>query len=287
MIKQGTKEWHEWRRQGIGASEAPDIMGIGYNTPYEWWARRVGLIPNKEITSSMQRGNDLEPLARMEFERMTGIKMTPALKEHHEIPWLRCSLDGLSEQGQVLEIKALKKEYHEMALNGDIPPIYYPQCQHQMKVLEVSFVYYFSIDVEFYLKKSKIRGKVLEIDRDNSYIDNMLSKETKAWKCLQLLEEPELIDRDFLRRDDIEWQEAAEQWKYYNAQRKLVEDKEQEARNKLIELSGNTNSKGYGVRLTKSMRKGNVDYHSIEELKAINLDQYRKPPSVTYRIGAI
>ena len=55
-------------------------------------------------------------------------------------------------------------------------------------------------------------------------------------------------------------------------------------RKQLIFLAGESNVKGGGITMCQIQRKGNVDYSLIEELKGIDLDQYRKPSSFGWRI---
>ena len=42
-LRQNTPEWHRWRRQGIGASDAPVIMGeTPFKTPRTLWSIKTG-----------------------------------------------------------------------------------------------------------------------------------------------------------------------------------------------------------------------------------------------------
>lgn len=279
-IEQGTKAWHDWRSQGIGASEAPDIMGVGYLTPYQLWCERLGISAKRETTAYMQRGSDLEPIARGEFERVMGFKMTPSLKIHPKIDWMRCSLDGISEDEKaIVEIKCPNAKRHEMAMKGMIPPEYYPQVQHQIEVCGVDKAYYFSFDGS--------NGRVLEIDRDESYIKALISQELAFWTCLKELEEPKLSDRDYEHRLDADWCDTTNQWKEDYKILKIYEEKVEKHRLKLIELAQNANCEGNGVRVARTIRKGLVDYKAIPELKVVNLDEYRKKPVESWRIGVI
>jgi hypothetical protein len=66
----------------------------------------------------------------------------------------------------------------------------------------------------------------------------------------------------------------------------ILQQKEESLRGQLISLSQNQNSAGGGVRVSKLTRKGNVDYKKIPELKAVNLDEYRKAPMEYWKIVA-
>lgn len=277
MYQQGSKEWHEWRSQGIGASEAPNIMGVGYLTPHQLWCNRLGLTPKKQENSSMKRGQDLEPVAREEFTKQTGIKMNADLRIHPEIQWMRCSLDGISEDGQILEIKCPNRERHQMALDGVIPPEYFPQIQHQIEVCGVKSAFFFSFN--------GISGKVLEIERDDKYISNLISKESDFWYSIQNLEPPELLDKDYRDMNSLEWELAAQEWIECKNILDVYEVKEKDSKSKLIELANGSNCKGSSLKLSRSIRKGNINYHSIPELIGIDLEKFRKSPSEVWRIS--
>jgi len=42
-LQQNTPEWHRWRQQGLGASDAPVIMGeAAFKTPRMLWSIKTG-----------------------------------------------------------------------------------------------------------------------------------------------------------------------------------------------------------------------------------------------------
>jgi putative phage-type endonuclease len=75
---QGTQEWQEWRKTGLGGSDAPVIMGVSpWNTPYKLWAERCGLLAPRRSNSAMDRGNALEPKIRAQYELIRDLEMQP------------------------------------------------------------------------------------------------------------------------------------------------------------------------------------------------------------------
>lgn len=83
--------------------------------------------------------------------------------------------------------------------------------------------------------------------------------------------------KSYTLRDDTAWKEKAEKWLIKKQELDSLEKEEKKLREELIELASHQNSKGCGVRLTLSIRKGLVDYQSIPALKNIDLEKYRKP----------
>lgn len=277
--EQGTNEWLAWRNNGLGASDAPIIMNASsYCTPYQLWQRKLGLIPAQEMNFAMQRGHDLEPIARKKFIDATGIYVHPDLRVHPEIGWLRCSLDGISDDGEtILEIKCVNRQRHEIASYGKIPEEYYPQLQHQMAVCQ--------LDKCFYLSYNNDECIILECQADTQYITRMLKEEKKFWDCLQNLEPPELTEKDYVERNDFEWNHTATQWKQTNQQIKDLEKKLNLYRETLIKLAGQSNSKGCGINLSRIIRKGIIDYSSLlKDHGILDTHKYRKEPTETYRI---
>ena len=85
-------------------------------------------------------------------------------------------------------------------------------------------------------------------------------------------------------RTDAEWLTKAQKWR--EAKRELEKWKEIEdaLRLELIQLAGDNDASGGGIKLAKSTRKGLVDYEKIPELQGVDLDKYRKPTAVAWRI---
>jgi len=277
-IEQNTPEWLELRRGKIGASDAPIIMGASpWKTPLQLWKEKLGLSNSSYMNPAMKRGHDLEEKARKSFQEMSGIYVEPAVFIHENHDWMMASLDGIDfSRTKAVEIKCPGQKDHEMALQGIIPEKYYPQLQHQIKVCSLEFIYYFSFNGE--------SGKIIEVPRDDKFIAGLLKKELEFLKLLRDLESPKLLDRDFTEREDNEWALVACEWKTVNLQIKHLQEKEEELRNALIELSGNLSSQGAGLKLSKVIKRGLVDYKAIPELLNVNLDQYRKAPTECWRL---
>jgi putative phage-type endonuclease len=279
-MQQNTPEWLEMRKKYIGASDAPIIMGVSpWATPLQLWERKLNLCEEKTQTQAMKSGNDLEPIARENFEKIAGVSVVPKVIFHPRNKWMMASMDGISSSGKTaVEIKCpFNPRDHETALKGEIPEKYVPQLQHQMEVCDLDRIFYYS----YYQGK----GVLLELDRHERYIQEMLREEESFYRCMKEMEPPRLTDRDFIERWDSEWQDLATQWATIQQQMKIYQDQEEELRKRLILISGGMNTTGCGLRLTKVVRKGSVDYKSIPELKNVDLDQYRKEPSLSFRIG--
>lgn len=178
-LDQGSDEWLKFRQSKIGASDSSTILGINpYTTPLKLWGEKLGLIPGQKTNPAMQRGHDLEEVARDKFNQESGIVFKPAIGVSEDYEWMMASFDGVSECGTlILEIKANGKKWHTYVLeNGAPPPHHIPQLQHQMYIAGVNKAYYYSFDGE--------NGVTLEVERDEEYIESLIRKELDFWKCI-------------------------------------------------------------------------------------------------------
>lgn len=287
---QNTPAWLEFRKNKIGASDAPIIMEDSpWSTPYELWKNKMGLSEPRTISAYMERGHDLEEGARNFFEKQTGIAVYPQVILHDTLEWMMASVDGLSIDGKtVVEIKCPGKQDHALAKNGTVPAKYYAQLQHQMAVCNVPSMYYLSYDVwsDNITRRREEEGYIIEVKRDPDYIKDLIQKETDFWNCMQSFNAPDLCDRDFENKDDDIWIETACEWLDINVKIKALEEREQEIRGCLNQLSGGRNCSGGGIRVTKVVRKGSIDYSKIPVLHSVDLEQYRKPPSEFLKISS-
>lgn len=277
---QGTEEWLEFRKSMIGASDAPVIMGVSpWKTPNQLWEEKLGL-REPCINAAMRRGTEMEEEARKAFEEKTGHTVFPSVLLHSEKSWMMASVDGIDMEGKIIvEIKCPGKVDHEIALSGEVPEKYYPQLQHIMYVASVDKIYYFS-----YSMNSSI---VLEVRKNEKYIREMLDREEEFYRCLQHLEAPKLQERDFVQKNDDLWMQASQRYK--EVQKLLLSLKEEEdfLRQTLVCMSGKCNVMGNGIKLTKVLRKGSVDYSKIPELEGVDLEKYRKEKVESWRIQVL
>ncbi|HEX4374904.1 MAG TPA: YqaJ viral recombinase family protein [Puia sp.] len=193
-LEQRSSKWLQWRRNRICASDANIIMGTcnfkSIQKLYEEKTKCYEQVPN----IYMLRGIELEPIALEAFEKESGLIMFPCVVEH-ENRWMAASFDGMTiEQDSIVEIKCGGKKSHDLALNGVVDPRYYPQLQHQIEVSGLDFVFYYSFDGN--------KGKILEVKRDQSFIEEMIEKEFEFWQCLQALIPPEGIPKRKKRNHD-------------------------------------------------------------------------------------
>ncbi len=176
-LEQGTDAWLQWRSQGIGASDAPAIMGENpWKSPARLLQEKCGETRNFSPNAAMTRGMELEPEARKCYEHQVGVPVAPACLQSARFDWLRASVDGLAVDGSaVVEIKCGESVYSKSAASRQVPGYYFGQLQHILAVTNLQ-----AIDFWCYLPD---RPTVhLCVARDDAYIKRLLDIEQAFWQ---------------------------------------------------------------------------------------------------------
>ena len=170
---QGSDQWHLFRKGHIGASDASSVMGLNpFKSSLQLWEEKVFGWEN-EMTDKMRLGQEMEQEAREAYETMTGLKVFPIVLEHDFHDFISASMDGMNEDRSfAVEIKCGKGS-HALASMNRIPPYYMCQLQHQMFVSELNEIDYFS-----YSKKDTF---LINVKRDNEFIEKLIAKELSFW----------------------------------------------------------------------------------------------------------
>lgn len=201
-LEQNHPDWLKWRQKGLGASDATIIMGLS-----PWFSREqllekklreareaLGIYKKrpKGITGkdqadngAMARGRKLEPIARQLYTDLTGIISRPVCAIHQEHDWMRASLDGLSDDQQiVLEVKCVNAQDHQAALDGSVATKYLPQVQHQLLVTQAPLLHYWSYtdNPKFALKD---RAALVKMTAMPSYQAKVFEAERAFWEEFQ------------------------------------------------------------------------------------------------------
>jgi putative phage-type endonuclease len=277
-MAQGSAEWHEHRRKYRNASETPVVLNLSpWTTAYQLWQLKLGLI-TQEVTPAMQRGTELEPVAREAYEKVTGHVMQPLVVVDGEYS---ASLDGMTLGGErIVEIKCPVKGKDSALWKtieaGQLPEHYQWQVEHQLMVTKVALADVFVFD--------GADGVLLEVAPDES----RWSRIHEAWEMfapfLASKTAPPLSKGDVRERSDAEWTAAAAHY----LETKLFTEQSQkalgEAKDRLTALASHTSETGGGVTVTRYWKSGPIDYKKIPELKALDLEQYRGAPRKETRI---
>lgn len=282
-IIHGSEEWFEKRRKSITSTDAAAILGISpWSTALKKWEEKQGFRELPEKNEAMTRGLVLEPIALKAYNDLIGSDCAPAVVLHPYCEWIMSSLDGLSSDGlTMVEIKCPGHKDHMLAKSGVIPDYYQAQCQHHLMVTDLKSMHYFSFFQEEFLEPDMV---LINVERDETYQEKLMILYKKFYKNLIEFEAPEVQDGDYIKHEDAEWSNVLSHLRMAKEERVFAEEKEKIYKYKLIQLSEGRNSKGLGATVTKITKKGSVDYSKIPELKGIDLENYRTPPTYFWRV---
>ncbi|MBB4633198.1 lambda-exonuclease family protein [Sphingosinicella soli] len=179
-LDQGNARWLTWRSGGLGASDAPAVMGEN-----PWKSRKrllkekidalAGAVSQWRGNAVMARGNALEPEARRLYAGHTGRTVAPACLQSNRYEWMRASVDGICfASGAVVEIKCGDKAYAYSAEKRAAPRYYYGQLQHILAVTGYA-------RIDYWCWVPGRSPQHIEVARDAPYIDRMLDAEAAFW----------------------------------------------------------------------------------------------------------
>ena len=175
-LQQGTTEWLEWRSNGIGASDAPAIMGENpWKSADHLLSEKLGTSKKFEGNAAMARGTVLEPEARQRYEAMSKVRVAPACLQSNTHKWQRASVDGMAADGSaVVEIKCGESVYKKTARSRRVPGYYIGQLQHILAVTDLPHI-------DFFCWLPNLPEIHLRIKRDDSYIARLIVIEQAFW----------------------------------------------------------------------------------------------------------
>lgn len=183
-IVQGSPEWMALRVGKIGGSRIADLLTEGRNgesltrRKYKNELIRERLTGRKldtYKTPAMQRGIDLEPMARAWYEVNKNVFVDQvAIVLHPTIEGGQCSPDGIVEStNSLIEIKVPNPENHldNILTGGKQLEQYTDQCMWQLACMpEKEYCDLVSFDPEM---PDHLQGFVKRIYRDDEYIKKM------------------------------------------------------------------------------------------------------------------
>jgi putative phage-type endonuclease len=221
--KQNSKDWYAWRDQGLGASEAPVVMGDqSFSTRFELWAQKTKLLERPELNvyalKAMDRGKELEPKAVSWYERKTGMVVERDVNcEHPVYSFLRASLDGYVPLIELnIEVKSPGKEDLAKAKKGIIPEKYIPQVQMQMLVSGCAYTDYVTYSGEGVGYFDGEDGKVITIKADPVYQQKLLVEMMYFWGLI-LAKMPPVVSQEDVERLEVQIKKAQEKLKKLEA----------------------------------------------------------------------
>ncbi|MBU5457834.1 YqaJ viral recombinase family protein [Oscillibacter sp. MSJ-31] len=173
-------DWLEYRKQGIGGSDASVVCGISrYKSPVELWMEKTNQIPCQEAGEAAYWGTQLEAMVRTEFSKRTRVEVKRVLQllQSAEHPFMLANLDGVCEHPDfgtcVFEAKTASA-YKAGEWDDTIPDEYMLQIQHYMAVTGYQGAY-----IAVLIGGNTFRWRF--VARDEGLIASLIELEADFW----------------------------------------------------------------------------------------------------------
>lgn len=280
-MEQGSAAWHQARLKRLGGSEIAVAMGISpFMTPYQLWCIKTGKVPPQDIShlAHVQRGVQAEIVARAKFEELMGKAFEPKV-------WpIKDGFAGASDDGnnelEILEIKAMGRDAHQNAHLGEIPEYYQCQIQWNLYVSGCHLCHFISVRPEDDYDIAHI-----EVAADPAVQKELVAAGKKFWDLVTSNTAPELMDGDYIECHEAEFEAEAKEWAEAKKAAESATERLEAATEAIkARLGGQRAIRGFGVSVLSYERKGNVEYSRVPELQGVDLEPFRKKPSVCFRI---
>ena len=293
------EEWLEYRKRGIGGSDAAVVCGISrYKTPVELWMEKTNQLPPQEAGEAAYWGTQLEGLVRAEFTKRTGIDVARVnqILQSETHPFMLANLDGVCTHPDYgpcgFEAKTASA-YKAGEWEDAIPDEYQLQIQHYMAVTGYEGFY-----IAVLIGGNTFRWRFVK--RDEELISMLTELEADFWARVEQELPPPLDGSDasakFLAgrfpdsvpRSQIALPDAAasliRQYDTACERLKAITEQKQEAENLLKEMLGDNETGTAGDRIVtwKSIVQERLDSRTLKAehpllfKKYVNKTSYRR-----------
>lgn len=173
------QEWLNYRKQGIGGSDARAVCGLNpYKTAMEVYQDKVSLETEEFDNEAMRQGRDFEDYVARRFTEVTGkkVRRANAMFCHETYPFMRADVDRMVVGEKAgLECKTASPFLADKWQDGQVPIHYYIQCLHYMTVCDVDAWY---IAVLIFGREFKY----YRMERDEEMIADLIRIEQDFWQ---------------------------------------------------------------------------------------------------------
>lgn len=173
------EQWLADRRKGVGGSDAAAVLGLSkWKTPLDVYLDKRGEVADTPDNEAMLWGRALEPVIRQQYAERTGrvVRVPDGIIQHPDHPFMLASLDGMTSDRRVVEIKTARtgQDWGEIG-SDEVPMAYLLQVQHYMAVTG-----YAVADIAVLIGGSDFR--LYEVPADRELQDMLIAGEAEFWR---------------------------------------------------------------------------------------------------------
>jgi putative phage-type endonuclease len=183
MAEPGTAEWHQQRRQGIGASEVAVACGFGrYRTRYDLWREKTGATAPWGGNEATLWGQRNEPHILKDWADRNEARIIETQRQFRVQRWplLWATVDAIAHtidgEDVIVEAKCTTSRNAQLGDGGDdAPPEWLAQVQVQMLLSGLERAY-----IAVLIDGNKSREYCVQFDRA---VAEALADRAEAWYC--------------------------------------------------------------------------------------------------------
>lgn len=272
-FEQGSDEWHAWRREGLGASDIPVLMGINnYNTVARLWDDKKGKDVKRLDTPATSYGKENEPLVREYYNRERADEkiepVVPLCVSSKENPLYKASLDGFCPYDRKLvEIKCpVRDSVRSRFASGVIPSSWVYQLQWQLYVTGMEKGTLLCL-VNNVAEGDEPEVIEREIEADKTIQGTLVTKAKEFLRSLKEKENPwgEEKDPPLLLEDDF-MADLVSSYREVRREEAFLLQRKKELRAMMEELPAET-VYSYGMRIVKRKTAGHsgIDTYKLRQ----------------------
>ncbi|NCX93366.1 MAG: hypothetical protein EBX40_01655 [Gammaproteobacteria bacterium] len=274
-LLQGTREWLDFKKNKVGSSEIPAIMGFSpYQTAKRLLALKRGEVESRFNAHDQQRfalGHEIEASVREKYYPDFFPVVIQSEKHPHAIASIDCAKLKDDRIVEIVEVKSTTSEkIIEQVKSGECPKSYFAQIQWQIWItgLEAATLFVVHSDTK--------ESFTLAVPADAKFQGEMFDAFTGF---LLKMNEPKLELSDSI----VAKLQRLEMLKILSAkvgkELQLVEDQAKALAQEILTEANADRVITGTMKIETIERAGAVMYDKIESLKGVNLDLYRKKPS--------
>lgn len=198
------EEWLEYRRQGIGGSDAAAVLGVSpFATARDLFYDKLKIVTCEDFEDNWVQkkiGHLLEELVAEIFHVRTGYQVYQIKKmfQHPKYPFMLADIDYFvtlpNGETAILEIKTTNYNAidHWWDNGKEIVPVYYEaQGRHYMAVMNLNHVFYCCL-----YGNSEQESIIRHIERDPEYEEELIALESEFWNGHILTRQPPIYVED-------------------------------------------------------------------------------------------
>lgn len=196
---QTDEEWREFRKQGIGGSDAGTILVVNpYESPFELWLEKTGRQEPADLSGNekIEWGNRLESAIAQKFADLHpeySVEETHATFVSEERPFMHANIDRQLQDLKTGALGILEVKTAGLMSEGDWvfgPPDHYiAQVTHYLAVTGYEFAY-----IAVLIGGQEYRE--YEIARDEEDISTLIDREEEFWGMVQSNTMPKVVGTD-------------------------------------------------------------------------------------------